>query len=626
MNVLTLENVTKAYGDKVLFENIDLQINKGEKVALVAKNGNGKSSLLRIITGEDSSDGQSAVVKINKGFTVGYLKQDPEFHPEHTVLDAIFDSDLPAIKALKDYEIALALNREDDINKAAVLLDDLKGWDYEARAKEVLFNLKMHDLEAKVSTLSGGQKKRLALAKIIIEEPDFIIMDEPTNHLDLSMVEWLEEYLQKDRLTICMVTHDRYFLDRVCTIIYEIEDQRLYKYRGNYAYFLEHKYAREDNQSARHEKMKKLFKRELEWVRRMPKARGTKAKARVDKFYDIKKEVYSRTSMSELRLTFPSARLGSKILELHHVHKAYDDLQLIKGFSYKFKKGDKVGIIGPNGSGKSTLLNLMTKALKPDQGKVNHGGTLEIGHYEQIGLQLEKDKRVVDVIRDIAEVVTAGTSLKLDAPRILDRFLFNRAQQEVYASQLSGGERRRLYLLTILMKLPNFLILDEPTNDLDIVTLNILEEYLLEFEGCTVIVSHDRYFMDKIVDHLFVFEGDGMIRDFPGNYTEYREWKKAQDIAAKHQPLASASGRGGGSGKPASSPSPAASSLTHAQQKQVKNLEKSIERLEEQKAQLMEKFNDTSMSPEKILELSKELEGLNQKIEEKEEVWMELVG
>jgi len=602
VNVLDIQNVTKAYGDKVLFEDISLQISQGEKVALVAKNGNGKSTLLRILAGEDAPEGVGAKVQINKGFTMGYLKQEPEFNPTDTVLEAIFDSDVPVIKALKKYEMAIALNREDE--------------DYEARAKEVLFNLKMTNLDQTVDNLSGGQKKRLALAKMIIEEPSFIIMDEPTNHLDLQMIEWLEEYLQKASLTLCMVTHDRYFLDRVCTVIYEIDDHRLYKYRGNYAYFLEHKYAREENLSAKHEKTKKLFKRELEWVRRMPKARGTKAKARVDKFYDIKKEVYSRTSMSELRLTFPSSRLGSKIVEIHHVSKGYDELQLIKEFSYKFKKGDKVGIIGPNGSGKSTLLNLITKVLKPDQGKIVHGGTLEIGHYEQDGLVLEKDKRVVDVIRDIAEVVTAGSALKLDAPRILDRFLFNRRQQEVYASQLSGGERRRLYLLTVLMKLPNFLILDEPTNDLDIVTLNILEEYLLEFEGCTVIVSHDRYFMDKIVDHLFVFEGNGVIRDFPGNYTEYRDWKKEQETIARDNKPKTA---------PKATQKATDDGLTFEQKKQVKNLEKSIERLEEKKIEITEQFNDTSLSAEQIEKLSNELQSVNDKIEEKEMQWMELM-
>ncbi len=617
MNVLDIKNITKAYGDKVLFEDISLQVSQGEKVALVAKNGNGKSTLLRIIAGEDSPEGVRASVLINKSFSIGYLKQEPEFNPTNTVLEAIFDSDVPVIQALKKYEMAIALNRADDINTAAMLLDDLKGWDYEARAKEVLFNLKMTNLDQTVDNLSGGQKKRLALAKMIIEEPSFIIMDEPTNHLDLEMIEWLEDYLQKASLTLIMVTHDRYFLDRICTVIYEIDDHQLYKYRGNYAYFLEHKYAREENLSAKHDKTKKLYKRELEWVRRMPKARGTKAKSRVGKFHDIKKEVYSRTSMSELRLTFPSSRLGSKILDLHHISKSYGDLQLIKEFSYKFKIGDKVGIIGPNGCGKSTLLHLMTQVLKPDEGRVAHGGTLEIGHYEQEGLVLEKDRRVVDVIRDIADVVSAGTSLKFDAPRILDRFLFNRGQQEVYASQLSGGERRRLYLLTVLMKLPNFLILDEPTNDLDIVTLNILEEYLLEFEGCTLIVSHDRYFMDKIVDHLFVFEGDGVIRDFPGNYTEYREWKAEQlAIARANKTKTKATPK---------SQSPTDEGLTREQKKMVKNLEKSIERLEEKKAEIMEKFNDTSMSVEQVQKLSEELQTVGSQIEEKEMQWMELM-
>ncbi|MBT8221278.1 MAG: ABC-F family ATP-binding cassette domain-containing protein [Bacteroidia bacterium] len=619
MNILSLENVSKAFGDKVLFENINLQVSQGDKVALVAKNGNGKTTLLKIIAGEEPAEGESAKVYLNKDIRLGYLKQEPEFNPTDTVLEAIFDSDQPIIQALKAYEMALALKREEDINEAAMRLDDLKAWDYEAKAEEVLFNLKMNQLDQTVDSLSGGQKKRLALAKLIIEEPEFIIMDEPTNHLDLEMVEWLEEYLQKANLTICMVTHDRYFLDRVCNLIYEIDNQQLYKYKGNYAYFLEHKFDREHALSSRHDKAKKLFKRELEWVRRMPKARGTKAKARVHKFHEIKEEVYSRTSMSELKLTFPSARLGSKVLELHHISKGFDDLQLIKGFSYKFKKGEKVGIIGPNGSGKSTLLHLLTKVLKPDQGKIVHGGTLEIGHYEQDGLVLKKDKRVIDVIRDIAEVVTAGTSLKLDAARILDRFLFNRRQQEVYVSQLSGGEKRRLYLLTVLMKLPNFLILDEPTNDLDLITLNILEEYLLEFEGCTVIVSHDRYFMDKIVDHLFVFEGNGMIRDFPGNYTEYRDWK--QNEVAKARKVKPQSQQKSEKAKASTD-----NGLTFEQKKTIKNLEKSIERLEAKKSEIMNKFHDTSLTSEEITQLSKDLEDLNSTIEEKEMQWLELHG
>jgi ATP-binding cassette subfamily F protein uup len=621
VNYLTLEHVTKRYGEKVLFEDLTLHISKGDKVALVAKNGSGKSTLLRVIAGVEGVEGEHAKVLLHRDVRTGFLDQDPDFIGADTILDAIFDHDSPMASAVRDYETALLHpDQAERLQSALTRMDDLKAWDFEATIKEVLFKLDIQDLEQRVSTLSGGQKKRLALARLLIEEPDFLILDEPTNHLDLEMTEWLEEYLQRQNLTLFMVTHDRYFLDRVCNTIMELEDGQLYVHRGNYTHFLESKAIREEVEARTLERNKKLYSRELEWIRRMPKARGTKAKARVDQFEVLKDQVSGKRTQDEVQMDIRGNRLGGKILELHNVSKSFGNRKIISQFDYKFRKNERVGIVGPNGAGKTTFLQILTGALQPDSGKVVVGGTVSFGYFTQSGIKLKDDKRVIDVVRDVAEFIPLAKGQKLTAPSLLERFLFSRAQQQVYVSQLSGGERRRLYLLTILMENPNFLILDEPTNDLDIITLNVLEDFLLDFPGCLVIVSHDRYFMDKIVDHLFIFEGEGHIRDFNGKYTEYRQIRKQEGLDRKRQ---EAAGRDK-TPVPRQSRNSQDNALSHDQQKEVKRLEKEIAKLEQEKATLTARFDDSTLTPDQINTLSSELGALNSRIEALEERWMEL--
>lgn len=619
MNYLNLENVSKAYGEKVLFDNISLQISQGQKVALVAKNGSGKSTLMRVIMGKEAPEGETAKVEIHHSVRVGFLEQDPDFYPHHTVLEAALDSDNPQIQALKDYEEAL-LNPEDTqhMQKAVQKMDDLKAWDFEAKVKEILFKLNISDMKQVVKFLSGGQKKRLALARLIINNPEFLILDEPTNHLDLDMIEWLEEYLQQTNLTILMVTHDRYFLERVCNQIVELDRGDLYKYSGSYGDFLHKKATRHDNEEIELEKAQKLFKKELEWVNRMPKARGTKAKSRVSSFKDLKEKLSGVRLEGEMQIDIKGQRLGKKILELQYISKSFGDFKILENFDYKFKKGERIGIVGPNGVGKTTFLKILTTEIRPDAGKVVVGGNTVFGYYTQSGMNLKEDKRVIDTVTDIAEFIPMAKGQKLTAPQLLERFLFSRKQQQVYVSQLSGGERRRLYLLTVLMRNPNFLILDEPTNDLDIMTLNVLEEFLTEFPGCVVIVTHDRYFMDKIIDHLFVFEGRGKVRDFNGDYSEYRVLQKELNQEKRRQERADQETRK--TEREAEKPG-----LSYEQRKELNRLEKSISKLEEKKAKLHEQFNDPdSLTPEKIKELSIELEQVKEQIEEKEMQWMEL--
>ncbi len=608
------------YGEKLLFKDISFHIDKGQKIAMVAENGTGKTTLLRVIAGEESPEGENRKILMRKDIRTGYLKQDPEFQPGHNIMDAVFEIDHPLINAVKEYEQAVA-NPEDQkrLERASAKMDELNAWDVEARIKEILSKLNIKNLTQKVNVLSGGQKKRLALAKILIEEPDFIILDEPTNHLDIDMIEWLEQYLQQVNLTIFMVTHDRYFLEKVCDTIIELDGGKLYRYKGNYSDFLEKKATREEVGARNTERDMKLLKRELQWIRRQPKARGTKAKSRVNSFHDLDEKLSNKTVKQDLQIEIKGARLGSKILEAHYINKAYDDLVLIKDFDYKFKKREKVGIVGANGAGKSTLLKILTKEIRPDSGKVVVGGTIVFGHFTQDGIQLEQDKRVIDVVRDIAEYIPLANGMKLTAPALLERFLFSRKQQQVYVSQLSGGEKRRLYLLTVLMQNPNFLILDEPTNDLDIMTLNVLEDFLMDFSGCVLIVSHDRYFMDKLVDHIFVFEGDGHIRDFNGTYTEYRTRKKKEDRekkAVERIPEKSAK-KDDYKNKPKSR-------LGYNERREMGKLEKQIAKLESRRAEILEKFNDTGLPADEINALSKELNELQGLLEEKEMRWMEL--
>lgn len=616
MQYLSLENVSRSYGDKVLFKNVNLSISKGDKIALVAKNGSGKTTLLKVIGGEEGSDGENAKIIISKEIKTAILKQDPTFDPNATVLETIFDSDNEAIMAVRDYE--KALNAHDDalLQKCVTRLEDLKAWDLEAKIHEILHKLLLSDMEQKTGQMSGGQKKRLALAKILIEEPDFLILDEPTNHLDMEMIEWLENFLQQPNLTLFMVTHDRYFLERVCNEIIELENGNVYIYRGNYSQYLEKREARLQNDAVNLEKTKKLFSKELEWIRRQPQARSTKAKSRIDDFYEIKEKAQVRLGNDEMKINIQASRLGSKILEAHQIVKKFGDKKILDGFTYKFKRGERIGIVGQNGTGKSTFLKILTQEIKPDGGKIVVGDTIVFGYYTQDGLVLNEDKMVIDVIRDIAEYIPLDKGQKISAESMLERFLFPRPQQRVYVSQLSGGEKRRLYLLTILMKNPNFLILDEPTNDLDIITLNVLEDYLADFPGCLIIVTHDRYFMDKLVDHLFILEGDAVLRDYNGTYSDYRELKKSEDREKSKADKTTV--------EVVEIKEEEKSKATFEQRKDFARIEKEIKKLEEKKAEITSKFDDATLRPEKIMELSKELDIIQCQLEEKEEKWMEL--
>ena len=620
MNFLTLENITKSFGEKVLFENLKFTIEQGQKVAIVARNGAGKTTLLRIAAGIDSAEGENAKIHFKKDIRIGILMQDPQFDDNNTIMEEVFASDNEIIQTIKDYELAL-LQPEDGeaLQNALNKMEELKAWDFESRLKEILSRFKITNLDQKVGSLSGGQQKRLALAQLLIQEPEFLILDEPTNHLDMDMIEWLEEYLQSAKLTLLMVTHDRYFLERVCNQIVELENQQLYKYKGNYSDFLEKRALREEVDERTMDNKKKLLSRELQWIRKQPKARGTKAKSRVDSFHNLKEETSKKIDNRKLELEIKGQRLGSKILEADYLCKNFDDLVIVKDFNYKFRKGERVGVVGPNGIGKSTFINLLTKQIRPTSGKVVVGGTIVFGYYTQDGIEIKKDKRVIDVVRDIAEYIPLAKGMKLSASQLLERFLFEPKQQQVFASKLSGGEKRRLYLLTVLMQNPNFLILDEPTNDLDILTLNILEDFLMDFPGCLLIISHDRYFMDKIVDHLFVFEGDGVIKDYNGNYSEYRirhkkkkneERKKSKEESSTKEKKATNSNE-----KP---------KLTYNQKRELEQIEKDIKKLEKKKEELTEKFNDPSLTGDDISKLSVELGEVTNTIDEKEARWLEL--
>ncbi|MBK9017766.1 MAG: ABC-F family ATP-binding cassette domain-containing protein [Saprospiraceae bacterium] len=621
MNYLTLENVTKSYGEKTLFRNVSLQVNKGQKVALIAKNGSGKTTLMRVIAGTEPGEGENSKVQLRKGVRVGYLPQEPEFFHGHNALEAVFDSDSETILAIRRYELAiLHPHNEAELQAAISRMDDLKAWDYESRVKEILFKLNITNLEQSVTTLSGGQKKRLALAKLLIEEPEFLILDEPTNHLDLDMIEWLEGYLKQPNLTLFMVTHDRYFMQNICDTILELDRGELYKYTGGYSDFLEKKALRMDNESIELDKTQKVFKKELEWMRRSPKARTVKANARIERFGEIEEKASKRLENDNIQIEIKGQRLGGKILELHYVSKAYGDLKLVTDFHYKFKKGERVGIVGKNGVGKSTFLHMLTGEERPDTGRVVSGETVVFGYYTQEGLNLgNSDKRVIDFIKDIAEYIPLDKGQKLTAAALLERFLFTRDQQQVYISQLSGGERRRLYLLSILMRNPNFLILDEPTNDLDVMTLNVLEEWLLEFPGCVVIVSHDRFLLDKLCEHLFIFEGNGQIKDYNGRYMDYRaeQLEMAQELR-QQQPTKRTEE------KPREQMVRTESGLTNKEKNELKKLEREIAELETRKTQLHDKFAQADLSLPEIDKMTKELQQVEASLEEKEMRWMEL--
>jgi len=619
MNYLTLEHVDKSFGEKILFKDLNLTISKGQKIALIAKNGSGKTTLLKIIAGEEVPEGEHARIMIHPNISIGYLPQEPEFNPNDTILDAALDSEAEEIKAIKDYEAAILSGSDEQINNAILDVDRLNAWDIESKLKEILGKLNLHDLTQKVGTLSGGQRKRLALVKIILENPDFVILDEPTNHLDIHMIEWLEKFLSSSQMALFMVTHDRYFLERVCNEIIELDNGEIYAYRGNYSSYLEKKDLRLQNDSSRLDKDKQLYKKELDWIRRQPKARNTKAKSRVDAFDKIKDDAHKTIETPLSKIEFEPKRLGSKILELHHVSKSFEDITIVKDFSYKFKKGEKIGVVGPNGVGKTSFIKLLTKELRPDAGKVVLGDTVEFGHYNQEGLKMREDKTVIQVIRDVADYIPLKKGHKMTAEALLERFLFPRPQQQVFVSKLSGGERRRLLLLRTLIGNPNFLILDEPTNDLDVVTLNILEDYLIQFPGCVIVISHDRYFMDKIIDHLFILEGEGHIKDYNGTYTSYKYAK----IDAQHStPKSNHEEK-----KAQKTKTPEIEEkrkLSYFEKKEYNDIPNEIEKLETEKKDIEGKFLSGDLASDIISTLSQRLGEITKLIDEKENRWLEL--
>ncbi|MBN8681728.1 MAG: ABC-F family ATP-binding cassette domain-containing protein [Chitinophagales bacterium] len=618
MNFLTLENVTKSYGEKVLFKNINLYIDKGQKIGLIAKNGSGKTTLMRVIAGKEGSEGENAKISLRKEIRIGWLDQEPVFHPGLDILSAVFDDSNPLVRVVSRYERALAHpDNAQELQDAMAAMDEHQAWSFEAKAKEMLFRFRLEDMEQKVGSLSGGQVKRLALVKVLLEEPDFIILDEPTNHLDVEMIEWLEEYLQQPGITLFMVTHDRYFLENVCDSIIELDNGQLYRYKGSYADYLEKKALREEVQTSTYEREKKLLKNELDWVRKSPAARTTKAKARVDAYFDRKESNDSlKKQTQEMSIQIKETWMGGKIVELHNVSKSYGAKKVLDNFTYKFKRRERVGIVGPNGAGKSTFLQIITETLDPDTGKVVVGDNILFGHYRQEGIQLKDDKRVIEVIRDIADYIPLEKGKELSAAQLLEKFLFSRAQQQVYVSQLSGGERRRLYLLTVIMKNPNFLILDEPTNDLDVLTLQVLEDFLQDYPGCLLIVTHDRYFMDRLVEHLFVFEGGGKIKDFNGSYAEYRAGKRAEELDRKAQEKSPA--------PVAAAPAAAKPGLTNTERNEMKKLERDMAQLESRRKEILERFNSDNLGAEEAGKLSAELGTLQESLEEKEMRWLEL--
>lgn len=618
---LLVEDATKSYGDVVLFKNINFSVIQGQKIALIAKNGSGKTTLLNILTGKDSFD--QGAFYLNRDIKVGYLEQNPQFDPNSTIFEAAFGASGVLMQTVREYENALHHHDEVKLQDAIHQMDFHNAWDYDQRIKQMLSVFKLPDLDQKIKTLSGGQIKRLALAVSLINEPDFLILDEPTNHLDLDMIEWLEEYLNKTQSTLLMVTHDRYFLDRVCTEILEIDELNIYSYKGNYSYFLNKREERLSNKNQMAEKARNLLRTELEWMRRMPQARGTKAKYRIDAFYDLKDQANYRRSDKQIDINVKSARLGNKILEMKHVNKSFDKKLILDDFTYTFSKHEKIGIVGQNGVGKSTFLNLITQKIKPDSGTIDTGETVVYGYYEQQGLNFKEGQKVIEIIKEIADFVTLGDGKQLSVSQFLTHFLFPPEMQYVPVEKLSGGEKRRLYLMTVLMRNPNFLILDEPTNDLDIVTLNVLEEYLQNFGGCLIIVSHDRFFVDKLVDHLFIFEGKGQVFDFPGNYSEYRASVKLQEQEASKQQKSEEKERKKLE-EPEKKEPQEKRKLTYKEKKELEEIEIQLENLESEKANLEQEIGNGKLKPDEIVKKSNRLGEVIKLIDEKTDRWLEL--
>lgn len=612
---LQVENLTKSFGDLVLFDKISFGIAQGQRIGLIAKNGSGKTTLLNILSGKEGYD--EGTITFRRDLRVGYLEQAPSYPAGLTVLEACFHHGNSTVELIKEYEECMETPGNPGLEELLGRMEHEKAWDYERKAKQILSQLKIRDFNQKVEHLSGGQLKRVALANVLITEPDLLILDEPTNHLDLDMTEWLEEYLNRGNLSLLMVTHDRYFLDRVCSEIIEIDNKQLYSYKGNYSYYLEKRQERIDATNAEIARANNLYRTELEWMRRMPQARGHKARYREEAFYDLEKVAKQRTYDSNVKLDVKASYIGSKIFEADHLCKSFGSLKILDDFSYIFARYEKMGIVGNNGTGKSTFIKILMGLEKIDSGTLDIGETVRFGYYSQDGLQFNEQMKVIDVITAIAEVIEQGNGKRLTASQFLQHFLFTPETQHSYVYKLSGGERRRLYLCTVLMKNPNFLVLDEPTNDLDIVTLQVLEEYLKNFKGCVIVVSHDRYFMDKVVDHLLVFKGQGDIRDFPGNYSDYRDWKLAR---AEHE-------------KEAAKPKEEKTQrvrlndkrrLTFKERKEMEQLETEIATLEEEKKTIEEALCSGTLSVDELTEKSKRLPLLNDELDEKSMRWLEL--
>lgn len=615
MNYLSVENISKSYGERVLFDNVSFGINKDQKIAFIAKNGSGKTTIMNMINGLDEPD--TGQVVIRKEINMAFLSQNNNLQDELTIEENIFASDNEILKVIERYEKALENpNDEEAYQRAFDDMDRHNAWDFETQFKQILYKLKLEDLKMKVKNMSGGQKKRLSLAIILISKPDLLILDEPTNHLDLEMIEWLEDYFAKENITLFMVTHDRFFLERVCNEIIELDNGKIYQYKGNYSYYLEKKEERLASENASIDKAQNLFVKELAWMRRQPKARTTKSKSRQDDFYVIKEKAESRRKENVVELEINMERMGSKIIEMVKLNKDFPDRTILKDFSYSFQRGERIGIIGKNGTGKSTFLNILTQTIQPDSGKVIIGDTIKIGYYTQSGINPKPGQKVIDIIKEYGEYIPLTKGKIISASQLLERFLFDAKKQYDFVEKLSGGELKRLYLCTVLIQNPNFLILDEPTNDLDIVTLNVLESFLLDYPGCLLVVSHDRYFMDKIVDHLFVFRGEGEIEDFPGNYSDFR----AYEDSAEPKVLNSVSTEKTNWKEKQT----ASTGLSFNEQKEFNKIEKEIKDLEYNKKQIEQEFADGKVADDKIEAKANELQKIIQSLEEKEERWFEL--
>lgn len=614
--LLQVDCLARSYGEKNLFENISFTVSQYQKVALIAKNGAGKTSLLNIIAGLEPCDGGTST--LYNPFTCEYLMQEPSMVPENTVFEEVYSHTNDFQRAILEYERVIRSDDKMAIQGAIERMDAIQGWEYDTRVKQILTQLKLPDLNQKIATLSGGQRKRVALAKVLITEPDFLILDEPTNHLDVEMIEWLEEYLTKSTVTLLMVTHDRYFLDRVCDEILEMENAAIYRYRGNYSYFVEKQAERIDSMNKDTERARNLLRTEQEWMRRMPKARTTKAKARIDSFYDLKERAENKIREERLNLSIEGARMGNKILEVNDVSFNWGDQPILNHFSYTFKRFEKIGIVGRNGSGKSTFLDIVTGKIRPQKGALQKGETIHFGYYRQQGLQFDEQTTVIDVVKNIADVVKLGNGDTISASAFLNHFMFPYPSHYQSVYKLSGGEKRRLYLVTVLMQSPNFLILDEPTNDLDLLTLNVMEEYLAGFNGCVIVVTHDRYFLDKIVDHLFIFEGDGVIRDFPGNYTQYKIWDEQRRRKELQQRKAVTT-------KPERArPEANQNKLSFRERKELELLEQEIKGLEIEKCTIEESLHSGKLTADELILSSTRYSELLAEVDLKTDRWLEL--